>query len=172
MALRKLPAFLFLAALTTLPGSRATAQVLPAAAGLVGGFVAGTMVTTGTVVLEARLGRYIYGMGDFLSVRPELLPIVVGPVAGVVLGATKPETLKRVGRGAAIGLVGGAVVGAGVGQLLWQSEDGRWAGGIIGAATGIVAGSIVGAVTKSRSDEAQSVPLASLSLRLPWGDGK
>ena len=154
-------------ALMAMSVTRATAQVIPATAGAVGGFVAGTLVTTGVVVLEARLGHFIYGLDELVSLRPEVLPIIIGPVTGIVLGATSPETLRRAGRGALFGAVGGAIIGTGVGHLLWDTDEGRWAGGIIGAATGMVAGATIMALRKPDRNVTTQTPLATFSLRVP-----
>jgi hypothetical protein len=160
---------LLLAFLLGMPKSKAHAQVLPATAGAVGGFFAGTLVTTGIVVLEARMGNFIYGMDEFLSVRPELLPVVAGPITGIVLGVTSPETLRRAGTGALIGAAGGAVIGTGLGALIWQTPDGRWAGGIIGAAAGMLAGAAINAARGSGDDSGDNEPPVTLSISLPLG---
>ena len=157
---------LFIVMLAMVPVNRAGAQILPAAAGGVGGLIAGTIVTTGTVVLEARLGRYIYGLDDLVSLRPELFPIFIGPVAGAVLGARSPSALRRAGIGGVVGLAGGAAVGAGVGTLLGTTSEARWAGGIIGGAAGMLAGSIIYASRKPRDT---SEPVVLFSVNLPRG---
>ncbi len=166
---RMWPVLFMVAALLVAPGKRTHAQVLPAAAGTAGGFVAGTIVTLGIVVFKARLGHYLYGLDDLVSIRPEIFPILIGPVAGGVMGATSPATLRRAGTGALIGLAGGAAIGAGVGQIIGTTSEGTWAGGIIGGAAGMLAGSIVYALRGSGNDSGTSVPLASMSIKVPWG---
>jgi len=152
-----------------IPAERLRAQILPAAAGTVGGFVAGTIVTTGTVVLEARLGHYIYGLDDLVSLRPELLPMALGPVVGGVLGAKSPATLGRAGTGALVGLAGGAAIGAGVGTIIGSTSEAQWAGGIIGGAAGMLAGAIINGSRRPNKDDGSAVPLVALSIRLPGG---
>jgi hypothetical protein len=156
---------------TAVPARNASAQVLPITAGAVGGFLTGTLVTTGIVVFQARMGEYIYGLDELITLRPAVMPILLGPVAGIALGATSPETLKRAGRGALIGAVGGAAIGSVAGHLIYGSSDGRWAGGIIGAATGVLAGSILFAVVRpSRDEDGAPAISASLSVPFPRGD--
>jgi hypothetical protein len=153
------------------PTRSASAQVLPITAGAVGGFLTGTLVTTGIVVFQARMGEYIYGLDELITLRPAVMPIVLGPVAGIALGAASPETLKRAGRGALVGVVGGAAVGSVAGHLIYGSSDGRWAGGIIGAATGALAGSILFAALKpSRNADGAPAVSASFSVQFPRGD--
>jgi hypothetical protein len=164
-----------LALMTTLaiavPDRSASAQVLPITAGAVGGFLTGTLVTTGIVVFQARMGEYIYGLDVLITLRPAVMPIVLGPVAGIALGATSPETLKRAGRGALIGTMGGAAIGSLAGHVIYGSSDGRWAGGVIGAATGALVGSILfAAIRPSRDEDGEPGISASLSIPFPRGD--
>jgi hypothetical protein len=167
---RPAPALFLAGLLMFAPLEKLRAQVLPAAAGAVGGFFAGTFVTTGVVVLEARLGRYIYGLDELVAVRPEVLPIVIFPVVGAVVGATSPHTLRRAGFGALVGTAGGAVIGTGLGQLIWSTSEGRWAGGIIGGATGMLAGAIIYASSGRNKGDGDPVPIAAVSIKLPRGD--
>jgi hypothetical protein len=157
------------AALLFLPAKRVRAQVLPAAAGATGGFLAGTFVTMGIVVVEARMGHYMYGLDDLVGLRPEIIPILVLPVAGAWIGAKSPETLRRAGLGALIGVASGAAIGTGVGALVGSSPEENWSGGIIGGAVGLLAGSVIMATRSPRSDNGNSVPLASMSIKVPWG---
>jgi hypothetical protein len=151
------------------PAGRASAQVLPAAAGAVGGLVAGVIVTTATVVLEARMGRYVYGLDELISVRPEVLPILIGPVAGAVLGARSPLALGRAGTGALLGIAGGIALGTGAGALIWSTSEGRWAGAIIGGAAGMLTGAVLYASLGNGDDGESPGVTAAFSIRVPWG---
>jgi len=161
-------ALLIALALVCVPAARAGAQVLRATAGAVGGLVAGVIVTTGTVVLEARMGRYIYSLDEMVAIRPEVIPVIAGPVIGALLGVKSPAALERAGVGAALGLAGGIVIGAVAGSVVWPTPEGRWAGGIIGGATGMLAGAILHATLGSGNDEGPSAPTATFAIRLPW----
>lgn len=155
-------------ALIAVPSGRVGGQVLPAAAGAVGGLVAGTIVTTASVVLEARLGRYVYGLDELITLRPEVVPILIGPVVGAVMGARSPSTLGRAGTGALLGLVGGIALGTGAGTLMGQTGEAQWAGAIIGGATGMLAGAILNASLSSSDDEGAAVATVAFSIQLPW----
>lgn len=166
---RKGAALLLSLVLLVLTGGSVRAQVLPAAAGAVGGLVAGTIVTTATVVLEARLGKYLYSFDDVVAIRLETIPILIGPVAGAVLGASSPSALGRAGTGALVGLAGGIPIGVGVGALIWSTSEGRWAGGIIGGAAGMLAGAVLYSTLGGGNEQASPGVTAAFSIRVPWG---
>jgi hypothetical protein len=161
--------FLIALVVCCLPADRTSAQVLRATAGAVGGLIAGVVVTTGTVVLEARMGRYMYSLDDMIALRPEVIPVFVGPVVGAVLGARSPDALGRAGIGAAVGLAGGIVIGAVVGSAIWPAPEGRWAGGIVGGAAGMLVGSILYASLGNGGADESPEPAATFAVRLPVG---
>jgi hypothetical protein len=125
---------------------------------------------TAIYVAEARTGRFLHSYDEILGFRPEILPVLAGGVAGGWLGAESGTALARAAGWGGLGLVGGAVLGAGAGHLIWRSSEGRWAGGIIGSAVGLVAGAILGAADglDGRDDPR---PLALFSFTLPIGGG-
>ncbi|NNF26286.1 MAG: hypothetical protein HKN73_03565, partial [Gemmatimonadetes bacterium] len=137
-----------IAAEPALEGRRIEAQVLPAVVGGVGGLLAGAYVTTGVFVLKSRAtGWVMHSVETLIEPAPELLPLVAGPVAGALLGARSSGRLEAGAAWAGIGLASGAGLGALAGHLIWNSVEGRWAGGIIGSAAGLLVGSVVGAAT-------------------------
>jgi hypothetical protein len=151
---------------------RASAQVLPATLGLVGGFVGGTYITAGVYVFKSRAtGWTLHGTEDVLSIRPELLPLAVMPIAGAWLGYQSPKKLAAAGTWGGVGLLAGAAIGAGFGQLIWGTNEGRWAGGTIASAAGLAIGAIIGALTyRESSDEnprsAASAPFVTFTIPL------
>ncbi len=126
--------------------SPASAQTLPAALGAVGGLVVGTYTTLGIYVAEARGGRYLYSADDAISLRLENLPVLAGPVAGLIVGLQDSERLETAGIWGGVGLVSGSALGAPIGRALWGSGEGTWSGAIIGGAAGLVIGVVVGAL--------------------------
>jgi len=153
---------------TLLVGSpKATAQLVPALAGGVVGAVAGGVTTLGIFVARSRAGNFIFDYGDVQEIRLETLPVVLFPLAGIVLGATDAARLRDVGIGAGLGLVVGGALGVALGASLSESSEGRWAGGIIGSAAGLVVGAVVGSLTAdSGGGNGPSVSLASIQIPL------
>ena len=137
-------------ALTALAGAvrPAAAQntFLTGTAGSTGGLVAGTVVTLGLIVANARLERdFVHGPEDILSIQG--IPIPVGLIAGGVLGASDPARAERVGIYTGAGMALGAGVGALIGEAMTNADpSGKWAGGVIGAAAGVVLGVLAGSL--------------------------
>jgi hypothetical protein len=127
------------------------------------------VLTTGTVVLEARLGRYIFSLDELIAIRPETLPVLVMPVVGAVAGARSSATLRRAAVGGVLGLAGGVALGSIVGSQIWPTPEGPWAGGIIGGAAGMLAGAILYTTFGSSDSSSDGGQALTLSLRLPWG---
>ena len=138
-------ASLFAVLFATANVGQAEAQVLPAALGTIGGFAAGTYTTIGIYVAQARAGKYLYSPEEALSPRIEVVPMVAGPLTGLLLGLESTERLESAGLWGSVGLAAGTVAGIPVGRLLWGPNEGVWAGGIIGGAVGLVAGIVAGA---------------------------
>jgi len=107
-----------------------------------GGAIVGFMVTLALVVIEARFGRYIFGMDDLLAFRLDLLPIPLGAWAGFRLHHRRSHT---VGWATVLGLLGmivGMVIGKVLGTIAWRDSAGPWAGAVIGGAFGLVGGCV------------------------------
>lgn len=151
------------------PGVSA-AQVEGGIAGAAGGLVAGGYTMTAIYVAEARFGRFLHSYDEMLALRPEILPVVAGGVAGAWLGSESTSALGRAAGWGALGLAGGAVVGAGVGQLIWRTSEGRWAGGIIGSAVGLVAGAVLGGID-GLDDEDATASMPLFAFRIGFGGG-
>ena len=168
----RLRAWTILAALAVLSvGAReGAAQAASGVAGATGGLVAGGYTMVAIYVAEARSGRFVHSYDEMLRLRPEILPVIAGAVAGGWLGAESSTALARSAGWGGIGLVGGAALGAGVGHLIWRSSEGRWAGGVIGSAVGLVTGAILGAAD-GLDDRDGGQPVTLFSLSLPLGGG-
>lgn len=143
-------AALLAAALSTLG-----ADVRPAAAqgsfthgaiGSAGGLIAGTTITLGLIVANARMERdFIHGPEDIFSLQG--VPIPVGIIAGGVLGAHDPARAERVGLYTGAGMALGAGLGSLIGEAMTKSDpSGKWAGGVIGAAAGVALGILAGSL--------------------------
>lgn len=119
---------------------------LTGSAGSVGGLLAGTTVTLGLIVANARLERdFIHGPADIISLQG--VPIAVGIIGGGVLGASDPARAERVGLYTGAGMALGAGVGSLIGEAMTRDDpSGKWAGGVIGAAAGVVIGVIAGSL--------------------------
>ena len=115
-------------------------------AGSAGGLVAGTAVTLGLIVANARLERdFIHGPADIISLQG--VPIPIGIIAGGVLGASDPARAERVGLYTGAGMALGAGLGSLIGEAMTRDDpSGKWAGGVIGAAAGVVIGVIAGSL--------------------------
>lgn len=154
------------------PASRAGAQTLPAVAGFAGGLVGGAWVTTGVYVFESRAtGFVLHSAAELLSPRPEALPVLIMPVAGAIIGYRDRHRLGDAATWGAAGLAAGAIVGAGFGQLIWGTSEGRWAGGTIGSAAGLAIGAIVGALAY-RADPAEppgGATAPAITISIPFG---
>ena len=107
-------------------------------AGLVGGAIAGLILTLGLVVARAQLdGAYFHDPDELLSWVGA--PLVVGPLLGTWIGAAHPpgsSVMVWSAFGLVVGILGGAIMGA----ILRADPSGPWAGMVIGAALGVVGG--------------------------------
>lgn len=150
----------------------AAAQGVPAAYGLVAGTFGGAYVTTGVFVARARAGSYLYSLDDALAPRWEMIPAVVMPVGGFLLGLDDGQRLASSIAWGGAGFAAGALVGLGAGELFGTTSQGRWAGAIIGSAAGLLAGSIYGALTYDAPDEPArfdgGAGTPALVIRIPW----
>lgn len=160
------------AILAARPGPTA-AQAIPAVAGAAGGLVAGLYTTTAIYVIEARFGHYLFSPDEVLTWNPRLLPLITGPVAGGWLGAKSGHALGRAALWGGVGFLGGGVLGLGAGHLIWENDEGRWAGAVIGSALGFVAGAVVGGVAGLEDDDdGASGAAMTLALSIPVGGAR
>ena len=107
-----------------------------------GGLVMGFMVTMAIVVAKAAFGYFIFGMEDLLALRWEVLPVLVGAVAGFRLGRRRPHSVGWATVSGVGGLILGIAVGSLVGSQIGGDSTARWAWGIVGGAVGLVAGCV------------------------------
>jgi hypothetical protein len=116
------------------------------AIGSVGGLIAGTTVSLGLIVANARMERdFIHGPGDIVSLQG--IPIPVGLVAGGVLGASDPARAERIGYFTTAGMALGSGLGAIIGEAMTDDDpSGKWAGGVMGAALGVALGILAGSL--------------------------
>jgi F0F1-type ATP synthase assembly protein I len=72
-----------------------------------------------------------------------------------------------------VGFGAGALLGAGLGELAWDTDEGRWAGAIVGSAVGMIAGFWIGARRGWDVDESgPDQPPAALSFHVPVSLGR
>ena len=150
----------------------ASAQLLPGIVGGVGGLVAGAYVSTGAYVFKSRATGWVMHSVEHL-IEPGLptLPLLAGPVAGVLMGAKSTPALGRAGLWGSVGLASGGLVGAAVGHLVWGDREGRWAGAVIGSAAGLLGGAVAGALTTddaSGPEDGTEGAAFALSFGIPW----
>jgi len=145
------------AAAQFIPENRAAATAIGALTGMAGG----AYMSVSIVVLESRFGRYVHDIDDVLGWRS--LPAVSGVVIGGGLGAYSPDRLEAsliYGFG---GLLAGGVLGAGVGTLVIEGPEGKWAGAAIGAGVGLAVGTIAG-ILYPRSDDEDGAAAAGVPI--------
>lgn len=146
----RVAAALLAAAITVMAGTprpaAAQGTFTQGAIGSAGGLIAGTTVTLGLIVANARMERdFIHGPEDIFSLQG--IPIPVGIVAGGVLGASDPVRAERVGYFTAAGMALGSGLGALIGEAMTDSDpSGKWAGSVMGAAAGVALGILVGSL--------------------------
>jgi hypothetical protein len=109
--------------------------------GSLGGAVVGLSVMLAIVVAKARAGFYAFSLDDYVALRWETVPVLLGALLGGALGWFDARTLDRAAFRGMAALIPGAVLGALAGGLVWGAAEGPWAGGIIGSAIGLLAGS-------------------------------
>ncbi len=116
------------------------------AVGSVGGLIAGTTVSLGLIVANARMERdFIHGPDDIFSLQG--VPIPVGLIAGGVLGASDPARAEQVGYYTAAGMVLGSGLGALIGEAMTDDDpSGKWAGSVMGSAAGVLIGILIGSL--------------------------
>lgn len=152
------------------PKVAAQSTVASAALGAGGGFVVGTYSMMAIYVTKARFGHFLFSLDEVLAIRPEILPVVAGPIAGAWVGAESSTALGRAVGWGSLGFVGGAAIGAGAGHLIWGTPEGRWAGGIIGSAIGLLSGVVLGGADALAEDD--TGPSTTLfEFTIPMGGG-
>ena len=117
-------------------------NLLAGAAGGAAGMAAGGYLALSLTVAEARAGRYLTSMDEFLGWRSA--PVLIGGATGAGVGLFDPDRLGRSALYGAIGTATGLGAGLVIGPLIWPGREGRWAGGAIGAGIGMVIGSNYG----------------------------
>jgi hypothetical protein len=117
---------------------RAVITLLAAAGGAVIGFA----VTLAIVVAKARVGSYIFAMEDLVDIRWEIIPILIGSIAGFLLGWRHPNALDRATVWGFCAMLLGVGVGVLVGSIFWGEGEGQWAGAVIFGALGLAGGGI------------------------------
>lgn len=157
----------FVGCLVALAPRPVQAQVGPALLGAAGGFVVGGYTTVAIYVTKARFGRYLFSPDELVSLQPEVLPVIVLPVAGAFLGAESTTALGRSAGWGAVGFATGALVGGLTGKLVSDSDEAPWAGAVIGSGAGLLAGVILGAI--DGLDDSDSGGPVSMSWSLPLG---
>jgi hypothetical protein len=141
--------------LTLAAPAPANGQVLAAAAGGAGGLVAGIYTTAAVYVARARTGRFLYSVDEVLELRPANLPAFAGPVVGAAVGWHSSAALGGAAIWSSVGFLGGGAVGAGAGHVIWGTDEGRWAGAIIGSAAGLLLGATFGARSRWRDEQGE-----------------
>lgn len=149
------------------PDAAHAQQAVPAAYGALAGAAGGVLVTTGIFVAKARAGSYIYSLDDALAPRWEIVPAVVMPVGGFVMGLDDEQRLARSITWGSAGFAVGALAGYAVGELLSETDQGKWAGAIIGSAAGVLAGSLYGMLSYEAEDRTSPIPAAERRSRSP-----
>jgi hypothetical protein len=150
------------------------AQFVSSSLGFLGGVVAGAHMSTGIYVLRSRLtGWNFHSPDDILKPRIEMMPIIVTPIAGAVLGARSSTKLGAAAGWGGAGIVGGAAIGATLGHLISGDTQGRWAGGTIGSAAGLLIGAVLGSTLKSEASDEDDAGSASrpryITFSIPVG---
>lgn len=115
------------------------------------GVAGGGYVALSIIVAESRAGRYIHDFDDVFGWRS--LPVIAGGTLGTALGIYSPERLRRAVLFGFGGMAAGGVLGFGLGQLIWEGPEGKWAGAAIGAGAGLAIAYIAGALTASGDDD-------------------
>ena len=138
--------------------------------GAAGGFAVGAYTTLTIYVTKARFGRYLFSVDDLVAIQPEILPVVVGPVAWGWVGAESGTALARSAGWGSLGLIAGAAAGGLTGTLVSDSDEAPWAGAIIGGGVGLLTGAILGAVDGLADDDDGGAPM-SFGFSIPLGGG-
>jgi hypothetical protein len=149
----------------SLSAQQPESRLLPAAVGGVTGVAAGGYIAISLIVAEARMGRYIHDSSDILGWRS--LPVVSGAIIGTTLGALSPRRLESAILFGAFGLGAGTALGLGIGSLVWDPPEGRWAGAAIGAGVGLVAGNIFGMLTPLRETDEPGIFFSAYAAGRP-----
>lgn len=137
-------AVVLLLVILTLGSSRAaTAQrALTGAFGAAAGTLSGGYITLSIVVARAQTGHYLHQMSDIMSWNA--LPVLIGGGTGIGLGIWDPDRLMTGAVYGSVGAVAGGTLGFGIGYLVSNRPEGKWAGGAIGAGLGMAIGSTWG----------------------------
>lgn len=147
--------------------------VLRTLAGLLGGVLAGVVLTLGIVVARARLQSvFLHELGEVIGWTG--LGLLAGPAVGLWLALSGGRLLAPTAGGALAGLVGGAGIGVLAGSLGSADPAWAWAGGVMGAASGMLLGALAGLVRTRRnspSGEVGGTPVLALLAAFALGAG-
>ena len=166
-----LRAALLLAALALGPlapsaGQAQEKRLVPALVGGALGLGVGGYVSIGIWSWKAHQGSYLFTVDDALGW--ESTPILVGAATGAAIGWISQDRLRNAAWvGIGTGLVG-TVVGAIVGNNVWEPPEGRWAGGVVGGGAGLLLGAAVGMILPVDDGDGgeEGVPV---EVRIPVG---
>lgn len=107
--------------------------------GLVAGLLSGLVLTLAILAFRAAVQSvYLHDFDELVSWIG--LPVLVLPIAAVVLSLSEPRTFRGTALGAVVGLVAGAALGAVLGAVLTAEPWWPWSGGILGAGVGLLIG--------------------------------
>lgn len=106
------------------------------------GVAAGSVIGISLIVAESRYGRYVHDADDVTGWRS--LPVTIGIATGTLLGIYSPHRLETSFYYGVAGMTVGAAAGLGLGSLIWEPPEGRWAGAAIGAGVGLTIGGVAG----------------------------
>lgn len=120
----------------------AVGRVALGLASLALGAFAGFLVTLASVVARARLGSFVYNIGEMVALRWETAPILMGAGLGAWLGSRNPRAVARAALWGGPGMVIGIGLGAAAGALLAETPEGLWSGMILGGVAGMAVGAV------------------------------
>ena len=142
-------------------------NLLAGAAGGAAGVAAGGYLSLAVAVAEARAGRYLTSMEEFLGWRSA--PVLIGGATGAAVGLFDPPRLQRTVIYGAGGTAAGLAIGLVLGPVFWDGPEARWAGGAIGAGVGMVIGTNYGLFfSKEKDDDRDESQGAVLPIILTW----
>lgn len=124
------------------------------------GAFAGFLVTLAIVVARARLGSFVYDIGEMVALRWETAPILIGAGFCAWLGFRAPRAVARAALSGGAGMVIGIGLGAAAGALFSGTPEGLWSGVIIGGVAGMTMAAVA-SVARWHGGLASAAPGAS-----------
>lgn len=142
-------------------------NLLAGAAGGAAGVAAGGYLSLTVAVAEARAGRYLTSMEEFLGWRSA--PVLIGGATGAALGLFDPARLQRTVIYGGAGMAAGLAAGLMLGPIFWDGPEARWAGGAIGVGAGMVVGTNYGLFfSKAKKEDSDESDGVVLPIILTW----